>query len=385
MLYDVPEVLYFSFPWTKFFNLLNFKKSDKNQLLKYLNRIKKFLHAQRYVVTVCQHTNLVKYQKYFTDIGITHVFWPHFDEKVKYFTESSGIKVFRFPFVPTLPQYEWSSETIKKKYLCFIIGKKTNKIYDFIYKLPSIDKRYIINNYKKWDYENVEKDEMMSEPNIRLDSTKVSTTIESYRIMQDSTFTICPLDPSVNSIQLWESIGNGAIPVIFSESHYLPGNKSLWDEGTVFCSLKKEEISALPDRLETIVNDHIQLQRKRSALRQLWLLYGPDCFIYDIQRLFLSLSNIDSDVGHARTKHSAGRLLAMAALINQTTKIKRSEIDLFLLGCNSLVLVDHVEFLKHYDKDIEFRKAYKKALISSKSQYSEAMQRNLEFKNVVLN
>jgi hypothetical protein len=87
--------------------------------------------------------------------------------------------------------------------------------------------------------------------------------------------------PCRNSAQLWEAVGNGLIPVV-SSSAFLPGSKALWDEATVSCPERSEDIETLTGCLEALARDKTLRERKRHALRQLWMLYGPDCFIYDI-------------------------------------------------------------------------------------------------------
>ena len=107
------------------------------------------------------------------------------------------------------------------------------------------------------------------------------------QVLKDSIFSLCPSGSGPNSIRLWESIAFGSIPVILADHYLPPGKEELWRQAAVFCDENSESIITLPDRLSLIANDSELLAEKRHAMRQLWLLYGPDCFIYDIIELKL--------------------------------------------------------------------------------------------------
>ena len=144
--------------------------------------------------------------------------------------------------------------------------------------------------------------------------------IEVGRILRESIFSLCPSGSGANSTRLWESIGCGSIPVVLSDNYLPPGSKALWELATVSCPERQEDILALPDRLAAMAGDKELLERKRHAMRQLWMIYGPDCFIYDIQKLFLSLAGETADIAMAQPKFSYGSLYGMAAEINQGKK-----------------------------------------------------------------
>jgi hypothetical protein len=58
--------------------------------------------------------------------------------------------------------------------------------------------------------------------------------------------------------------------------------------GAVFCAETPEAIRALPDRLAAIAAEPGRLVQMRHALRQLWLLYGPQAFVTDVQAFLLA-------------------------------------------------------------------------------------------------
>ena len=92
------------------------------------------------------------------------------------------------------------------------------------------------------------------------------------------------------------------------------------------------------------------------------MIYGPDCFIYDIQKLFLSFAGETADIVTAQPTFTYGRLYSMATEINRTKSTEKSVADVFILGCSSRVLCDPSGFLARYQENNDFRSAYKQAL-----------------------
>jgi hypothetical protein len=201
--------------------------------------------------------------------------------------------------------------------------------------------------------------------------------------LSSASFSQCTSGPCRNSPQLWRAIGQGSIPVVLAGT-LLPGSGALWEEAAVFCSDRKEDLLALPDRLDGLARDAELLERKRHALRQLWMLYGPECFIYDIQKLFLSLAAEAAAASAEPEALSYGRLMGMAAAINRTGGKNGSEADLFVLACSSRALADPAGFFGFYRGSEPLRRALRAALRYCNGTYSEQMRKAFELKGIAI-
>ena len=126
------------------------------------------------------------------------------------------------------------------------------------------------------------------------------------------------------------------------------------------------------------------IERKRHALRQLWMIYGPDCFIYDVQKLFLSFAGETAERAAPESTLTYGRLYSMATKINQIKTTERTVADVFILGCSSRVLSDPSGFLVRYQENNDFRSAYEQALCACSRGIAESMEKALGCKQLVL-
>ena len=388
---EVPGALYFGFPWATLFDLLQSNRPEGDHLIAILESTKHLAKDKKHVITVCQHKDLLEYQNIFAEACITHVFWPYAGEGQDCFAEYNGIKVSPFPLVP-VPMLDYqSSEAEGKKHLYAFIEPKTqdpdtSKSSQLILHHLAGNRRGVVIARSQWDFENILGAQMLAGTAAPQEEyADGPAPIQSWRILGASLFSLCPSGPSPNSARLWESIGCGAIPVIFGDTHFLPGSKALWDQASVLCSDRLEDIVALPDHLETLAGDTALLERKRHAMRQLWMLYGPDSFIYDIYKLFLELAQENIEIRDHRPTLSYGRILAMASVINRSRNVGKAELDSFILDCGSRVIFDPPGFKKRLEDNPEFRMAYEKAMCSCIPRYAESMRRNLKFRAIALN
>ena len=390
LLPEEQEILYFGFPWSILIELLESDQTEIESFTAFFNRVKKLIIKRKFIVTVCQHINLLKYTYLFSEIGVTHLFWTHSGEKNDFPFTYKGINIFPFPFAPTHKNDNVLSMFESKKYVYAFIDKRAKnfdalKYCKSFFNQSTTDQGAHVVDFLQQscgNFLNNTKHERAVTPQ---GHTYDLNSIESLKMLKESFFSLCFQHNGSNSILLWESIGCGAIPVIFREMQPLPGKTALWEEALVSISKKVEDIWALPDQLEALSHNDTLLERKRHALRQLWMLYGPDIFIYDILKLFLSLAQTKSYTFDSRPGLSFGKLLTMAATINQRKLYDKSEGDLFILECSSLVASDPDRFLYCYKGNTEFRSAYKQAVSSCNLRHSEAMRRNLKFKGIALN
>lgn len=391
LLPELPGVSYFGFPWATLIERLNSKESSANSLREVINGVMPLLKAQKHVITVCQHKDLLQYQSLFAKAGITHVFWPHAVQGQDRFPEYEGIKICPFPLAPVQMRDYQSSEAEGEKHLYAFIEPKTkgpdaSKSTELILRHLAGNRCGVVIARSQWDFENILGDQMPAGQSAPQEGhSDGPAPFEPWRILEASVFSLCPSGPSPNSARLWESIGCGAIPVIFGDIHFLPGSKALWDEACVLCSERHEDILALPDHLETLSRDTALLESKRHAMRQLWMLYGPDFFIYDIYKLFLELAQENIEIRDYRPTPSYGRLLAMASVINRCRNVGQAELNAFILDCSSRIIVDPSGLKSRLEDDTAFRMAYEKALRFCNPVYAESMRRNLKLRAIALN
>lgn len=390
LLPEVPGVLYFGFPWATLIERLHSRHSSAESLKKVLDSARLLLHKQKSVVTVCQHVDMLNYGQLFQESCITKVFWPYAAKEQDCFPDNEEIKILPFPRFPeqamacALPP-----DTAKKHLYSFVepdtkgwlSDKTTRDILDFLAGkqggpvIPRV----------RWDCnKDLQDTGVEGKGNIDRDLIDCAAPLEVGRILRESIFSLCPLGPGSNATLLWESIACGSIPVVLSDNYLLPGSKVLWELATVFCPGKEEDIAALPERLAAMARDQELLDRKRHAMRQLRMIYGPDCFVYDIQKLFLSLAGETADIAPAQPGFSYGKLYSMAAEITGAEDLERSVADIFILGCSSRVLVDSSGFLHRFKENDQFRTAYRQALLVCGREHAGSMLRALEFKGIDL-
>jgi hypothetical protein len=102
----------------------------------------------------------------------------------------------------------------------------------------------------------------------------------------------------------------------------------LWEEAAVFCPETEEAIAALPAKLEAMAKDTALLERKRNAMKQLWLKYGPDCFVYDILKFMLEGETQPTPVLSAATNSTkrVGDSLALLAEEFAAGRVSKHEV-----------------------------------------------------------
>ncbi|MBF2046963.1 MAG: tetratricopeptide repeat protein [Elainella sp. C42_A2020_010] len=295
MLSETQGAVYFAFPWATLIDQLNTGVIKGNELKAILDSFQAELKNYQYVITVCQHILMLKYQHLFIDSGITHIYWSHAVKGQTTLPQNEHVQILPFPLFPVQVSEAEVKQVNQRKYLYSFIGARANQWYltnarDLIIDNLSKDHRGLVVGRDNWHFQKVVYDhQIFQKQKSKQELVNTQATEEFKTVLSDSLFSLCPSGTGPNSIRLWESIGYGAIPVVLADTYQPPGNKSLWEEATVACGENLEEILALPNRLAEMAKDEQLIQRKQAALKQLWMLYGPDCFIHDIVNLFLEL------------------------------------------------------------------------------------------------
>ncbi len=375
------NAVYFAFPWATLIDLLNNKKPQGKTLLKTLRSFKSLLKDKK-IVTVCQHIFMLKFQHLFEEMGISDIYWTHAVHNQTSLIDNPNVKIFPFPLYPVQAiGFDNEKDIQNRKYLFSFVGARANKWYltesrNMIIDLLSECPRGKIISRDTWHYQKAVYDHQISKVTSKVnDLVDKDTTAEFKGILRESMFALCPSGSGPNSIRLWESIGYGVIPVILADTYLPPGNSKLWEEAAVFCKEDTDSIKALPAVLAEIAKDKVLLQRKRNALKQLWLIYGPDCFIYDILKRFI-------EYGQKSEDNRASLLSYKEIIAVPNTNAKHQE--LFLLSCTSKLLLDSKAFLNEiYGCEISVQ--YLKEALNSKNQYVHTFNKALSLKNITLN
>jgi hypothetical protein len=390
LLSGVLGTVYFAFPWATLIDLLNKKKEDATRLSKVLEETKRLIKPGERVVTVCQHIQMLKYQNMFADMGITDVFWAHAIKKQAVFPKHPTISIYPFPLYPVQAVGENMTRSQNRPILYSFVGAKATKWYltqsrDFIIDNLGGDKRGIVVGRDNWHYERAVYEHQIDNKPIPVhELVDKSRTKEFKDVLKDSVFSLCPSGSGPNSIRLWESIGLGTIPVILADTYLPPGDHTLWEEAVVFCSENLEDIKILPDRLEEIASDSALIDRKRRALKQLWMMYGPDCFIYDIQKLFLKHQGNLIDTERMYPNCSYKLLLNIAKSIVNGKNAKSEELIVFLLGCSSRAIIDPGNFSEVYISVPEFREALSIAMAHCNDKQRKSIGAVFSIRGIVL-
>jgi hypothetical protein len=284
---------YVGFPWATAIDHLQCNTPEGPKWLERIQELAKKLSCDRRNVTVCQHVLLKRFLPLLAECGITDIFWSHTTKADAHNRSDSGIALHPFPLFPV--QLIRNSTSIAAKRVLFsFLGAQTDRHYltparTWIFRHLATHPVGHVKQRDQWHYHEV----VYKTQIFRSDSAKQSVSAEDQAaaefrdVLLHSVFSLCPSGSGPNSIRLWESLGAGAIPVIISDTLALPGPAALWEEAAVFCPETEEAIKALPVQLATMAEDAELLERKRLAMRQLWMQYGPDCFVPDVLKLLV--------------------------------------------------------------------------------------------------
>lgn len=346
----VANVVYLAFPWATLIDQLENKPKDAQFLISKLNNLRGLIKANVRVVTVSQHILTLRYQDLFSNAGVTDVFWSHAVKEQPSFPDHLHIKIHPFPLYPVqFIESNDKGDDAKRDLLYSFVGAKSNGWYltksrENIVTYLAGDKRGLVISRNNWHYDKIVYDHQIKGIAPDQNLIDLNASQEFRETLIRSKFSLCPSGAGPNTIRLWESIGLGAIPVILADTYLPPGDPLLWEEAVVFCKETEEAIKALPARLEQMAKDADLLSRKRKAMKQLWMLYGPDNFIYDIHRLYLELAKPAPQGIASPTQASMDALLILSSAIDKNSSPE--SLKLFMLSCTSRAMRDPQGFTK---------------------------------------
>lgn len=345
------QTTYIAFPWATLIDLLNTKKDGSQQLLNILKKIKEKIQYKKRVITVCQHILMLNYQDIFFDLGITDVFWTHAIKDQEYFPKYQNIAIYPFPLFPV--QAVKDGVDNDRDILFSFVGARSNKWYltntreqiiDLLDKHPD----GLVIGRDQWHYNKiVYEHQILKKDGQAKDFIDDDKSFEFKNILKKSIFSLCPSGSGPNSIRLWESLGSGAIPVILADTYLPPGDSKLWEAAAVFCNEDQQAILELPEKLKSIAQNKDLLAYKRRAMKQLWMMYGDQWFIYDIQQLIVALAQ----------QHDCFQFDSKPEVDNNYLDNIYSNVDLITSSNADLILLSYInDLLIEYDVEILTKK-----------------------------
>jgi hypothetical protein len=364
LLPSVDGLVYLAFPWATYFDCIDRGRKEATELKKMLFSCLELIKPGEKIVTVCQHILMIKHSHLFSEIGISTVFWSHAIKDQAYLPNNSKIEIKPFPLFPVQIQSKASSQSTRK-YLYSFVGAKSNQYYltqsraMIINSLSKHDDGIIISR-DQWHYNRIVYDHQITKKIVDDSSALINQdySAEFLELLNESIFSICPSGTGPNSIRLWESMGAGAIPVILADSYLPPGNINLWNSAVIFIDEKLESIEKIPEILRKVQQDPERLASMRSSIKELWSTYGPGCFIYDVQKMFIEYAFYSMqgrmnvyDVSYISIANQARVLLADKNIFTNISKF-----NTFGLRCIILAFKDSLTFSKFLEQDPNVKK-----------------------------
>ncbi len=313
-------------------------------------------------MTVCQHIKLKEFVHLFEEARISDIFWTHATGDDLATRRRDGIALHPFPLYPVqVPNETDPDATAERPFLFSFIGARSNKYYltnarELILDLLSDHPKGLIIGRDSWHYNKVVYEHQIRKNGAlgdRKEDLVYQSASEQFKAsLAQSLFSLCPSGTGPNSIRLWESLGAGSIPVILAETYAPPGNPALWEQAAVFCDETEAAITALPQRLEAIASDPERIARMRHAMRQLWLLYGPQTFVSDIQEAMLRHAGQADTDDHAMDTTPFS--LRLTRSLSATSPMPPSEAMQLLRACSGDLLLDGLDALGGLGDDTAF-------------------------------
>lgn len=388
------SICYFGFPWATLIDHIQANGGAVDALKKHLYSFKDDLAKYRRIVTTCQHIYLPRFIELFEDLGVTDIFWSH-AVKGQPFLEGVGrITIHPFPLFPVQAIDGVPKSILKNMYLFSFVGAKANSGYlscarNHILDYLSSHSLSYVQGRDAWHFEKIVYDHQVFKKNMAKESLVDTENTDEYRkILYSSVFSLCPSGSGPNSIRLWESIVAGVIPVVLADSYLPPVESALWDEATVSCKESLPDILSLPDRLAQIASDDNLLRRKRHALRQIALLYGPEYFVYDIHRLFIGVLAGDktyTSFNRSLLRQGDGNLKLMAEVLTSSDGTDEPRaMRAFMYACVTRVITDSVAFLEILEMESSIRTALRVAMKKTDDVTRNLFIRSIELRGISL-
>lgn len=242
---------------------------------------------------MCQQIFFEPYRWLFELAGITDLFWPH----ATVYAGVPGLQVHPFPLFPV----HWQAVPVaqERPILYSFIGACSTPLYlsnsrDLILSSLAGLSGALVEGCEGWFYNDAVyrvqiRGDMAADDPAVMGAERRQRQDRYVQVLQQSVFALCPSGTGPNTIRLWEAIGCGAIPVVLSDRWRQPGPRELWEQAVLFLPDTAEGVLSVPRLIADWAADPALLARKRTALAELWRLYGPEGFITDLEQLWREL------------------------------------------------------------------------------------------------
>jgi hypothetical protein len=281
------------FPWATLIDL--FRKGEHDRTHRYIRTLRAAPPRATLVrATICQHISAKDMLPWFHQLKITDLFWSHATTQE---LELEGIRVHPFPLYPVrcadqpIEMLTRGVPLAERSYLYSFIGAYEPGLYlsssrQWIFELPRRPDAYVVRR-RQWHYEQDVYGEQVHGAAFTAAQRREQQVFSSAysAVIRETKFALCPSGSGPNSIRLWEALGHGAIPVILSDSHRLPGSTEQWKKAAIIVAEDACSIASLPAHLELRASHAHGLTEMQHAGAELWNRYGLTGFIHDIASL----------------------------------------------------------------------------------------------------
>ena len=224
---ESPFVEMICFPWATLIDLLRRNQHDKADF--YLEALKA-MPSKRTLkrATVCQHIYAKDLLDLFDAAQITDLFWSH---SIEGELSLGTIKIHPFPLYPYTSNISDDSGQMPlcdRPYFYSFIGAYDPTCYlsdirKTILSLPKASNAYVAAR-DGWHFEQVVYDQQIlgSTPEAAVLQQFAINTKEYAEVLGKTVFSLCPSGSGPNSIRFWESLCQGSIPVLLSDTWRAP-------------------------------------------------------------------------------------------------------------------------------------------------------------------
>lgn len=352
----LPGVAYFGFPWTNFMGCSG-STGDRGRLAAALHEKAITLKQYHTIVTVCRHPGLLDWQQLLADTGITHIFWSGANKDTIHLPDSPHIKIFPFPTAPLISPGLAARGCERSQLIARPWGPYSAALETGKFERDQEDASHIRN------------------------TSHSSLAEDTCQALTCSRFALFPGITTLDPAWLWTAVTCESIPVFIGEIPNLPGSRSLWEEATVQYLGDVDNIESYLDKLN---RDATWLSRKLQALRQIRFLYGDECFIYDLVKLFLSLATKTAVPIVPRTGSAFGRLDSLSTQINAAVAVDSTLANVFILSCGSCSLIAPETFLSKCFEGSSLLSACRKVLAVCNNHYAANLRKILRSRGIFL-
>ncbi len=241
------------------------------------------------VASVCQHIDALEHGEALRRAGITDLFWSHARRDT---LRIDGLRLHPFPLLPVRclshppprPPRAAAERPLLYSFQGFQPrGDERSPVRRWLLQLPARPDA-LLEEREEWHFEQeVYREQLHGQrPDPERRRQRAADADAYAAALERSCFALCPAGAGPNSIRLWEALGFGAIPVILSDSLWLPGAGALWEEAALFIPERAEAVAALPAQLARLRGEPERLAAMQAAGHRLWRRYGPEGFVTDV-------------------------------------------------------------------------------------------------------